>query len=41
MTYNDFVSLLFYGIVSGIIMTTIPYLLGLVINLFFKIVKGG
>lgn len=40
MTNEELAQILLAGIVSGFLMTTIPYLLGLVINLFFKIVKG-
>jgi len=39
MTYEDFVEIFVTGLTSGLIISVIPFLAGLLINLFFKLTK--
>lgn len=41
MNYDDLFQVFSIGIVSGIILSVIPAMIGEAINLAFKIMKGG
>lgn len=42
MTYENLIEIFAAGLISGLIISVIPFLAGLLINLFFKICnKGG
>lgn len=39
MEINEFINILVYGLVFGIFLSFIPYILGLLVNIFIKIIK--
>lgn len=39
MEVNGFINILVYGLIFGVFLSFIPYILGLLVNIFIKIIK--